>query len=175
MDSSIHIKGLKISGELCLIRLRSATPAMGLLSAFCTIMADSRINIPFISTAHQAGGLRAACCVEAIQETMIKRLMDAEPTMNAHVSYTAGVGLLTLFPHQSSLTLFGFSLRALFRQNIRVLGLASSIGALTYVLDYPKLELAADVLKSCFKLQENHSPFRAEFIVSQTARPRPAG
>jgi hypothetical protein len=74
-----------------------------------------------------------------------------------------------------SLTLFGFSLRALFRQNIRVLGLASSIGALTYVLDYPKLELAADVLKSCFKLQENHSPFRAEFIVSQTARPRPAG
>jgi uncharacterized protein with ACT and thioredoxin-like domain len=88
MDSNIHIKGLKISGELCLIRLHSATPAVGLLSAFCTIMADSRINLPFISTALQAGGLRAACCVEAIQETMIKRLMDAEPTMNAHVSYT---------------------------------------------------------------------------------------
>lgn len=175
MACTNQIKGLKISGELCLLRLHSATPAMGVLSAFCGIMADSRINLPFMSTVFQAGGLQAACCVDAVHQTLIKRLVDAEPMMDAHVSYSPGVGLLTLFPHQSSLKLFGLSLRTLFRQEIRVLGMASSIGALTYVLDYSKLDRAAEVLKSCFKLPENHSPFRAEFLVSQVARPKPAG
>jgi len=171
--NEIQIKGLKISEALCLVRLHSATSAINWLPAFCSIMAGSQINLPYISTDHQASGIQAACCVGAKHQRLIKKLVDADPMMKEHVSYIPGVGLLTLFPHQSSLKLFGMSLRILSRANFRVLGMASSIGALSYVLDYSQMDVAAELLKSCLKLDGNHSPFRAEFVVCQGTQSRP--
>lgn len=168
-----RIKGIKISGECCLVRLQAAAPMSDLPPRFCHIMAGRRINLPFISMVHRAGGSRVACCVDAAQQAEVQQALDAHPTVKAHVSYTPGIGLLTLFPHRSSLTLLGLSLRALAGADIRVLELASSIGALTYVLDHSKLDQAADVLKSCFGLAENHAPFRADFVVTQATRARP--
>ena len=52
--TEIQINGLKISGELCLIRLHHSTPDIHRLPAFCGIMAGSQINLPFISTVHHA-------------------------------------------------------------------------------------------------------------------------
>jgi len=173
MMTEIQINGLKISRELCLIRLHHSTPDIHRLPAFCGIMAGSQINLPFISTAHQASGIQAACCVDAEYQTMIKQLVDADPMMKGHVSYIPHVGSLTLFPHQSSLKLFGRSLRVLSMENVRVLEMASSIGALTYVLEYAQLDAAAELLRSCFKLDGNHSPFRAEFAVCQGTQLKP--
>ena len=90
MMTEIQINGLKISGELCLIRLHHSTPDIHRLPAFCGIMAGSQINLPFISTAHQASGIQAACCVDAEYQTMIKQLVDADPMMKGHVSYIPG-------------------------------------------------------------------------------------
>jgi aspartokinase len=168
----MRIKGLKISGALYLVRLHNSTSAIARLSAFCSIMAGSRINLPFISTDQQADGGQAVCCVDAKHQMLIKKLVDADPMVKKHVSYVPDVGMLTLFPHQSSLKLFAMSLRTLSRENIRVLAMASSIGALTYVLDYVQLETAAELLKSCFKLDGNHAPFKAEFVVCQTTQSR---
>lgn len=173
MMTEIQIQGLKISRELCLIRLQHSNPDSNRLPAFCGIMAGSQINLPFISTTHQASSIQAACCVDAEHQTMIKQLVDADPMMRGHVSYIPHVGLLTLFPHQSSLKLFVRSLRALSMENVRVLEMASSIGALTYVLDYAQLDAAAELLRSCFKLDGNHSPFRAEFVVRQGTQLKP--
>lgn len=171
--AEVRIKGIKISGECCLVRLQAAAPMSGLLPRFCRIMAGRRINLPFITTMHRAGVSRVTCCVDAAQQAQVQQALDAHSTVKAHVSYTPGIGLLTLFPHRSSLTLLGLSLRALAGAGIRVLELASSIGALTYVLDHSKLDQAADVLKSCFRLVGNHAPFKADFVVTQTTRPRP--
>ena len=168
-----QIKGLKISSELCLVRLHHSTQAFHRLPAFCAIMAGGRINLPFISTAHQVNGFQAACCVDARHQALTRQLVDADPMMNGHVSYVPHVGLLTLFPHQSSLKLFALSLRALSSENFQVLEMASSIGALTYVLDYAGLEAAAQMLASFFNLDGNHSPFRSEFVVCQEARLKP--
>ena len=171
--TGIQIKGLKISSELCLVRLHGSTQEFHRLPAFCAIMAGSRINLPFISTAHQANGVQAACCVDAEHQALIRQLVDADPMMNGHVSYVPHVGLLTLFPHQSSLRLFGLSLRALSGENIQVLEMASSISALTYVLTYDGLEAAAQLLAADFNLNGNHSPFRSEFVVCQATQLKP--
>jgi aspartokinase len=168
--AEVRIKGIKISGECCLVRLQAAAPMIGVLPRFCRIMAGSRINLPFITTVQRAGGSRVTCCVDAAQQAQVEQALHAHKTVKAHVSYTQGIGLLTLFPHRSSLTLLGLSLRALAGADIRVLELASSIGALTYVLDHSKLDQAADVLKSCFGLAGNHAPFRADFVVTQATR-----
>lgn len=173
MMTEIQINGLKISGALCLVRLHHSTPDIYRLPAFCGIMAGSQINLPFISTDHHSSGIQAACCVEAKHQMLTQKLVDADPMMKGHVSYIPDVGLLTLFPHQSSLKLFVRSLRALSMENVRVLEMASSIGALTYVLDYAQLDAAAELLRSCFKLDGNHSPFRAEFVVRQGTQLKP--
>lgn len=128
--------------------------------------------MPFLSTENRSDGIQAAGCVDAAHLALVKRLIDAEPALSPHVKYTPGVGLLTLFPHQSSLKMFGLSLRTLARANLRVFALASSIGALTYVLEYSRMDEAAAVLQTCFKLAGNHAPFRAEFAVSPAPRPR---
>jgi hypothetical protein len=167
-SAAVHIKGLKISGEHCLIRLHKTSPATDLLPAFCQMVTGSRINLPLISSTHQAGGIQAACCVDAAHQDRIEQLLDNAPLLKPHVSYNQGVGMLTLFPHQSSLSLFGLSLHGLLRENIRVLGLASSIGALTYILDYVQLEKAASVLKRHLNLDGNHSPFKAELALPGT-------
>ena len=173
--TEIQIKGLKISGELCLIRLYYSTQDIHRLPAFCGLMAGSRINLPFISTAHQANGFQAACCADARHQALIRQVVDADSTLSGQVSYIPHVGSLTLYPHQSNLKLFGMSLRVLTRENFQVLEMASSIGALTYVLDYAQLDAAAELLRSCFKLDGNHSPFRAAFVVRQGTqlKPRP--
>jgi aspartokinase len=167
------INGLKISGELCLVRLYAESRESGLLPAFCSLLAGSRINMPFLSTESQGGGITATCCVDAAHQAVVKRLLSAEPVLQERAEYTAGVGLLTLFPHQSRLILFGRSLRALAQANLRVFAMASSIGALTYVLDYARLDKAAAVMQACFELAGNHAPFKAEFTVAQGTQRRP--
>ena len=171
--ATIGIKGLKISEELCLVRLRAGPRSSGLLPAFCSLLAGSQINMPFLSAESQPGGILAICCVDAAQQPLLKRLLSAEPVLQERAECTAGVGLLTLFPHQSSLRLFGRSLRALAEADLRIFAMASSIGALTYVLDYAQLDKAAAVIQVCFELSPNHAPFRAEFAVTQGTQLRP--
>ncbi len=167
------IKGLKISGELGLVRLCEESRGSGLLPAFCRLLAGSQINIPFLSAEYQAGGIQATCCVDIAHQTLLKRLLSTEPALQKRAESISGVGLLTLFPHQSSLKLFGLSLRALAQADLRVFAMASSIGALTYVLDYARLDKAAAVMQTRFELAGNHAPFKAEFAVSQGTQRRP--
>jgi hypothetical protein len=169
------IKGLKISGELGLVRLRAESRESGLLPAFCSILAGSQMNISFLSAEYQAGGIQAACCVDAAHRALLKRLLSTEPALQKRAEYISGVGLLTLYPHQSSLKLFGLSLRTLVKADLRVFAMASSIGALTYVLDYAQLDKAAAVMQTRFELAENHAPFKAEFAVAQGTQRRPGG
>jgi len=171
--SELKIRGLKLSGELCLVRLHHSPTVMNRLPAFCAIMAGNRINLPYVFSAPCSGDFQAACCVDAAHETLIKEMVDADPMLKARISYIPAVGLLTLFPHQSSLKLFMLSLRALHRENFQVMEIGSSIGALTYVLPYRQLDAAADVLKSVFKLDGNHTPFRTEMRICQGTQIRP--
>jgi hypothetical protein len=170
---TISINGLKISGELCLVRLRTETRGSNLVSAFCSLMAGSQMNISFLSAEYQTGRLQAICCVDAAHQAFLKKLLEADPMLQARAECTAGVGLLTLYPHRSRLRLFGRSLRALAQADLRILATASSIGALTYVLDYARLDKAAAVMQACFRLAGNHAPFRAEFKIAQGTLRRP--
>ena len=172
--ATIRIGGLKISGALCLVRLRAESRNRGLLPAFCSLLAGSQMNIPFLSTESRNGGIRATCCVDAAHQTLIKNLLRADPVLQqGHAEFTGGVGLLTLFPHQSRLTLFSRSLRALTQANLRVFAAASSIGALTYVLDDARLDKAAAIMQACFEFVGNHAPFKTEFTIAQGTMRRP--
>ena len=91
-----NIKGLKISGELCLVRLYDESLGSGLLPAFCRLLAGSQINMPFLSAQSQAGGTHTTCCVDAAHQALLKKLLSAEPVLQQRAEFTAGVGLLTL-------------------------------------------------------------------------------
>ena len=159
------INGLKISGELCLVRLYEDSRDSGLLPAFCSLLAGSQINMLFLSTESDAGGTRTTCCVDAAHEALLKSVLRAEPMLQERAEFTAGAGLLTLFPHRSRLTLFGRSLRALTQADLRVFAVASSVGTLTYVLEYAQLDKAAEVMQACFEFAGNHAPFKADLLL----------
>lgn len=167
------IKGLKLSEELCLVRLAGEAPADVLLSAYCALLADSRINTPFMTTVCRPGGLQITSCVAAADQALLKRKVAAEAALSASVRFTPGVGLLTLFPHRASLALLAQMQHVLAETGVPVFALASSIGALTYVLDYGCLEEAAAAVQTHFDLADNHAPFKSEFVVSQTTQRRP--
>jgi len=171
----MRIKGLKISEELCLVRLSGKAPADRLLKAFCGLLADGRINTPFMTTACRPGGLQVDCCVAAADQAGLERRASVEPALSACLSFRPGVGLLTLFPHRASLEVLGRLQAVLAENRIPVFGLASSIGALTCALAYDCLDAAAAAVQTCFELEDNHAPFRAEFTVSQATRRHPGG
>ncbi len=156
------INGLKISGELYLLRLYEDSRGSGLLPAFCSLLAGSQINMPFLSTEPYAGGTRTTCCVDAAHHALLKSVLRTEPVLQERAEFTAEVGLLTLFPHRSRLMMFGRSLRALAQAGLRVFAVASSVGTLTYVLEYARLDKAAAVLQACFELAGNHASFKAD-------------
>jgi len=156
------INGLKISGALCLVRLYEDSRGSGLLPAFCRLLAGSRINMLFLSTESDAGGTCTTCCVDAAHAALLKNVLATEPVLQERAEFTAGVGLLTLFPHRSRLTLFGRSLRALTQAGLRVFAVASSVGTLTYVLEHAQLDKAAAVMQACFEFVGNHAPFKAD-------------
>ena len=78
------------------------------------------------------------------------------------------VGLLSVFPHQSSLRILGLSLYALGKASLPVYGLASSLSALTFVTDYCSLDGAVAALVSYLEMPPNQGPVRAEFRVTQS-------
>jgi len=168
-----RLSGLKISDELLLVRLTELPLGSGLLPTFCSKLAVNRINMPFLSTEHSAGGVNVLCCVDAAHQSAVKSLIASEPQFAQQAAFTQGVGLLTLYPHRSSLIFFERSFGALNEKNMRIWGLASSVGALTFILDHNRLDEAAAILRARFELTENHAPMRAEFVVTQGVRSRP--
>ena len=150
-------------------------PGSDLAPALCGLLAGYRINLAFMTSAWRADGVQVAGCVAATERTRVKALVEGAAALAGRATYTRGVGLLTLYPHRSSLAMFGRSLNALLKSGCRVFAMASSIGALTYVVDYGQIDQAAAILKERFNLAGNHAPFRAEFAVSQSADPCPGG
>ena len=144
-----------------------------MVPSFCRFLAGSRINLQFLTTENRPTGAVLAGCVTTGDCTRLKPLINKDATLAGRVEYTQSVGLLTLFPHRSSLAMFGRSLDILLRAGIKVFAMASSIGALTYVVDYNRIDKAAAILKKKFNLDDNHAPFRAEFTVAQGTEPRP--
>jgi len=164
----IRIDGIKLSGELALVHLANHPRPQFALTCGCGIMASNRINMPFVSAACLGDGAGASWCVEMEERARAKALLDGNPDLEGYAEIVPSVGLVSLFPHRSSLAFLGRALQALGRAALPVHGLTSSLAPLTFVTDYAALDAAAAALEAFFELPPHQRPIRTHVQVTQS-------
>ena len=165
----IKIEGIKLSNELFQVNLRNRSTQENTISQFCQILAANQINIPFLSTTYLGRRMQVSCCVAVEDKSRVRNLFNSEPELGGEVEFTPSVGLLSVFPHQSSLKIFGLSLYAIGKARLPLYGLASSLSALTFITDYLHLDKAAETLEEYLELPSNQRPIRSEIRVRQSS------
>ena len=164
----IKIEGIKLSNELLQVIYQDNSNSKNTFSRLFRILAEKQINLSFISSTYLSAKIHESCCVEIEDEDKVRSLIDSEPALASDVKFIPSVGMLSVFPHQSSPKILGLSLYALGKAQIPVYGLASSISALTFVTDYGRLDAAASVLQDYLELPLDQKPFRPQLRVKQS-------
>jgi len=145
-----RLKGVNISSELVLLNLLSLEDCFASVPPFLEALKKNKINAPFLSTSGLEKGRGAvSCCFAKKDVAQVRQLIQKNDRLKNHEQITPGVGLISVFPHRSSLTILGLSLSALQQANLSVLAMASSISSLVFVLEYHQLATAVDSLKAC--------------------------
>jgi hypothetical protein len=165
----IKIEGIKLSNELVQVNSRNISNAKNTISHLCRILALNQINMAFLSTTCLGGRMIMSCCVNAEDKIQVRHLIDSEADLRENTELGSAVGLISLFPHQSSLKLLGLSLYAFGKVRIPIYGLASSLSALTFITDFAYLDKAAASLEKYFELPPNQSPFKSKIYVRQSS------
>ncbi len=163
----IRISGVKLSWELAQFNCAETSGRVVWTARLIRYMAENRINISFLCFNSGDKGTTSSCCVAAEDFGAAKRLLNQEPRIKDHLDIIAPVGTLTLFPHHDSLALLGLVISEFGKADIPIHGIGTSISALTFSVDYRRLDRAVGVLEAVLELPANHAPFRPEFRVKQ--------
>lgn len=155
------------SGKITVKRLKSSEPMVGISiggipdhlrvrEALCRVFSENRINLTFLSARRSAGREAVFGCVVAPDLTAARQALGVIlPPADGRVRIIPSVSLLSVFPHQSDLRLVGHLLQALWDGRTRVHALASSIAALTFVVDTDRIETAAERLENLLDVQSD--------------------
>lgn len=162
MKEKIRIGGIKLSNELVQLNLLSPKHSTSFASFFPQILNENQINMPFLSTSYVGRRFRLSCCVLTEDIGCVKALIDSEDRLRGRVEFIHAAGMLSLFPHQSSLKVLGLSLYAFANAFLPLYGMSSSISALTFITSYPQLNKAVVSLAEYMDLPPNHSPFKPD-------------
>jgi hypothetical protein len=165
----ISINGLKLSTPLVLIRVRLQQGALAAMPAFCRMLADLAVNIAFMASGDWDDTCSAFCCIDPTdrssvvaglaQNTELRTCVHIEPDL---------VGMISIYPHRSSMAVLGASLQALNESGIGIYALASSISALTFIVGCLQTDRAADALAASLGLPPDTVPSRAELSASDS-------
>ena len=165
----IRIEGIKLSEELCQVNLVNHPHPQRALSRVCRLFSENRINMPFLAATCRGRDTQTCCCVSLEDRGRALGLLEAEPDLKPNVGVLPSVGLLSVFPHQSSIQLLGVSLVAFGEAGIPVYGVASSLAPITLVTDYARLDEAVAALEEHMELPPNQRPIRAAVRVVQSS------
>ena len=167
MRDKIAINGLKISEALIPMWVRAPQGAHDSVPKVCRMLADLQVNLAYMTTSGIGSPQPAVCCIDPEDHPKVEARLSQDAELSALVKFGHPVGLLSLFPHQANLKLLGTALTSLNDSGVTIHGLASSISALTFIVDYDDLEKAATILQTNMLLPQEHQPMRPEFKVRQ--------
>jgi hypothetical protein len=159
----IPIAGVKLSGELLQINISGFSNALDAKLELSRLFSANRINMPFLSGVCLEERSQAAGCVTAEEEGRARELIHADPKLRHRAEFFPSVGLISLFPHQSSLKILGLSLFALGAAGLPLYGMGSSLSALTLITDYAHLDHAVAALKEHLPVPKENDPLEADF------------
>lgn len=150
-----RLKGINISSELVLMNIVDIEDLFVSFLPLLHAIKKNRINSPFLSTVFSDTGKSCvSACFTREDILKVQELIQNNDSLKAGMDIIHGVGLLSVYPHRSSLPFLGISLSALSNAGLPVLGMSSSISSLIFVLQYSHLGKAVDSLKGCFSSTE---------------------
>ncbi len=165
----LKIDGIKLSNELLAIKLTSTSDTSISVSGFCHVLAKEKINMPFLSIDRSDKGCVLTCCVDKEDAKKTRELILKEfPEVHEDIQFIPQVGLLSIFPHQSSLKLLGATLAVFARAEIPFFAVASSLSVLAFVTLFPRLDELVELFEEYLNLPSDHVPLRQEIRVKQT-------
>lgn len=153
-----RIGGIKLSAKLVQLTISDQdgfTPSV--LPLFRTLR-ENKINMPFISTALSKGNQLFTCCISSADIKCVKDFVAVTDVLNGKVVFVSDVGLLSVYPHRSSFKLLGLSLCGLADAGIQVLGMASSVSSLTFVIKHAMFNKAVSALMNYLDIPEGYIP-----------------
>jgi hypothetical protein len=171
MTEKLSISGLKLSEPLISIWVQEAERHAGRISLFCRLLAEHHINMAFVISSGALDAQPALCCIDPADQATAAECIERSEALKGAVRFGGTVGIITFYPHHASLQLMGMALQVFGRNDIAVLGLSSSIAALSFVVDFDRLNDAGRLLSETFALPANVSPPRAGFKIVQERRP----
>jgi aspartokinase len=169
MTEKIALNGLKTSGPLVAVWICPEQGDSKVLPNFCEGLTALRVNLALITTTQTGdGGQRALACIDPGDFPNVAAWVGQCKDLEAIVTFGSHeVGLLSIYPHQASLEVLGVALQALGQNHIPIHGLASSIAALTFVIDMDRVQEAARAVSGLMNLPPNATPAQREFMVRQ--------
>jgi aspartokinase len=159
----LKIGGLKQSLELCQFNLRGPDSSEKIASEISKLLASQQINIEFLTYyPHKAAHHRLTICVSQDLYSRVLEILKKSTFLvkEWEVNSRGHVGIVTLFPHHSSLTILGVLLGSWKAQAIPIYGIATSLSAISFVTDYHTIDKATDSLQEFFRLPEGHAPIK---------------
>lgn len=140
----------------------------------CRLLADQGINITFVSASsiEREHPHPILFCIESEDADEATRQIKKNKDLACYVVVTKqAVGLLSVFPHQASLSVLGEVLQILKSLDVIVHGFASSIAALTFVIDFDCLQKAVSALADTLDLKEHQIVRQGEYHITQALCP----
>ena len=150
----VKVKRLNVSEPMVGISISDLPVHRRVREALCRVFSENRINLTFLCARQSTEREAVFGCVGASDLTVARQALEIIlPPSDHRVRIIPSVSLLSVFPHQSDFRLVGHLLQALRDGRTGVHALASSIAALTFVVDTDRIESAVDRLESLLEGQ----------------------
>jgi hypothetical protein len=163
----IPINGIKLSGPYTTLWVAASGLKAARLGALYRRLTDNCVNIAYMTTGNAISHEPALYCIHRTELAKVKELLDSDPQFHDGIRVGGDVGLLTLYPHRSSLSVLGSALLLLGEHGVCIHGMASSISALSFVVAFEQLEAAGTVLSRGLELPESATPMTATVRIRQ--------
>jgi len=155
----ITIGGIKFSPEQVQLTLPNILLAETALNLLLKNLAQQEINLTFLCINNSQESFASLCLASSDYIGVQGMINDILQSCDIVPTVITSVGTLSLFPHQSSMSILGHTLSVFGEYNLPVYAMGSSLSAIVIVTDYDRLDQAAETLQSVFHLPDNHSPF----------------
>ncbi len=164
------INGLKLNGPFAALWIAASEQKASTLAALYRLLTVNCVNIAYMTTGDAMADEPALCCIDRSEAAKVEAWFDNDPQLRDQIRVGSDVGLLTFYPHHSSLKMLGSALQLLGEHEIHVHGMASSISALSFVVAFEQLKEAGAVLSQGLQLPDSATPIRDVVKIRQEQR-----
>jgi aspartokinase len=167
----MKIGGLKLSFALGQFELTGPDPPQKILSTISKVLSAEKINIEFLTySSSQSNGCHISLCVSEENFLPVSKILQKNDCLplNWDVISREMVGMVTIFPYQSALSLLGIILVTWRENYIPIYGVATSLSAISVLTDFLAIDKVVEVIQGSFQLPDNHAPLKPEFHYDQS-------